>query len=258
MTPLSDLIQQGSGNWPLFILSALLLGALHGLEPGHSKTVMAAFIITVHGTVKQAVLLGLSATLSHTLVVWLVALAGLSLGSHWNAETSEPYFQIVSGILIMVLGFWMMGRIWRSNKCDHHHHYHDDEMDDGMDAHARAHAKDIKKRFANRKVTTGQIIMFGLTGGLLPCPAAVTVLLLCLQLKQISLGIGLVVCFSIGLAVTLVTVGTAAALASHHVSKRLPVLERVAHYAPYFSGLIILLIGLYVGLQGYNGLTAAL
>ena len=66
-----------SGNAWMFIPSAILLGALHGLEPGHSKSMMAAFIVAVRGTVWQAVVLGLSATLSHTAVVWAVAMAGL-------------------------------------------------------------------------------------------------------------------------------------------------------------------------------------
>ncbi len=60
----------------------------------------------------------------------------------------------------------------------------------------RAHANDIRKRFTNREVTTGQIIVFGLTGGLIPCPAAITVLLLCLQVKEVALGGMLVLCFS--------------------------------------------------------------
>jgi nickel/cobalt exporter len=96
MTSLSELLQQGSANAWLFIPSAILLGALHGMEPGHSKTMMAAFIIAVRGTVGQAILLGLAATASHTLVVWAVALIGMRFGSHWNAETTEPYFQVAS------------------------------------------------------------------------------------------------------------------------------------------------------------------
>ncbi|MFX8581865.1 nickel/cobalt efflux protein RcnA, partial [Acinetobacter baumannii] len=72
MTDLTNLLAQGGAHAWLFIPSAVLLGALHGLEPGHSKTMMAAFIIAVKGTVRQAVLLGLAATLSHTLVVWIV------------------------------------------------------------------------------------------------------------------------------------------------------------------------------------------
>ena len=68
MNDFTSLLQQGNA-W-LFIPSAILLGALHGLEPGHSKTMMAAFIVAVQGTLKQAVLLGLAATVSHTAVVW--------------------------------------------------------------------------------------------------------------------------------------------------------------------------------------------
>src|SRR6267378_3952041 len=78
-------------------------------------------------------------------------------------------------------------------------------------AHAQAHGGDIQRRFADRNVTTGQIVMFGLTGGLIPCPAAITVLLLCIQLKQISLGFVLVLCFGIGLAITMVSAGVLAA-----------------------------------------------
>lgn len=55
---------------------------------------MAAFIIAVRGTVRQAVLLGLSATLSHTAVVWTVALAGQYLGRNWGTEATEPYVQL--------------------------------------------------------------------------------------------------------------------------------------------------------------------
>lgn len=98
MTEFSTLLQQGNA-W-LFVPSAILLGALHGLEPGHSKTMMAAFIVAIRGTLTQAILLGLAATLSHTVVVWAVAMAGLYFGQNWSAETTEPYFQLASGVLI--------------------------------------------------------------------------------------------------------------------------------------------------------------
>src|SRR5207302_8010387 len=88
MTDFQSLL--AGGNAWLFLPSAILLGALHGLEPGHSKTMMAAFIVAVRGTVLQAVLLGLAATLSHTAVVWAIALIGLHFGAQWNSETSEP------------------------------------------------------------------------------------------------------------------------------------------------------------------------
>jgi nickel/cobalt exporter len=126
-----------------------------------------------------------------------------------------------------------------------------------QDAHELAHANDIRKRFADRDVTTWQIIMFGLTGGLVPCPAAITVLLLCLQLREFTLGFALVLCFSIGLAITLVTVGAAAALSVRHVSNRWSWFGEAARKAPYFSSLLIAAVGLYVGYSGWLGLTAS-
>lgn len=368
MTPLAELMQQGAAHAWLFIPSAILLGALHGLEPGHSKTMMAAFIIAVRGTVAQAVLLGLAATVSHTLVVWAVALIGLHYANQFSAETTEPYFQVASAVLIIAIAVWMICRTWReqgtkrgAHSHDHVHHHGPDlrridtghgvlaleVFEDGMpprwraraesgdewspaaisleiehpdgsrqtfafvdrgsflesideipephefkarlslkhgdhthcydvaftehdhthgldvsggsaqDAHERAHAHDIRSRFATRNVTTAQIVMFGLTGGLIPCPAAITVLLLCLQLKQFSLGVVLVLCFSLGLALTMVTAGVAAALSVHHMARRWSGFAAFAQRAPYFSSVLIISVGLYVGWEGLRGLAAA-
>ena len=80
-----------SGHAWLYVPVAILMGALHGLEPGHSKTMMAAFIIAVRGTVAQAVLLGLSAALSHSLIIWILAALALRYNDRWDAETAEPY-----------------------------------------------------------------------------------------------------------------------------------------------------------------------
>src|SRR6516165_12010750 len=104
----SDLLQQGVEHAWLFVPSAILLGALHGLEPGHSKTMMAAFIIAVRGTVRQAVLLGLCATLSHTLIVWVIALGGMRLWRGLAPETVEPYLQLASGVIVILMGAWML------------------------------------------------------------------------------------------------------------------------------------------------------
>ena len=368
MTEFTTLLQQGNA-W-LFVPSAILLGALHGLEPGHSKTMMAAFIVAIRGTMTQAVLLGLSATLSHTAIVWAVALTGLYFGSQWDAETTEPYFQVASAVLMMGVAAWMMWRTWRQQhaahdhdhdhrhdetkhidtghgvvrlevfevgvpprfrlysegkhghvwtadqvrietertdgsrqtftfvqrdgfveseqeipephefvarlRLGHEHHSHDYDVEfvehdhhqhaikdyEGLDVsapgyqdpHELAHANDIRRRFANRDVTTGQIIVFGLTGGLIPCPASITVLLLCLQLKKVALGATLVLSFSIGLALTMVASGVLAALSVKHVSKRWSGFGAFAQKAPYFSGGLILLVGVYVGYLGLRAL----
>lgn len=372
MTEFSTLLQQGNA-W-LFIPSAIMLGALHGLEPGHSKTMMAAFIVAIRGTVTQAILLGLSATLSHTAVVWAVAMAGLYFGSNWDAAETEPYFQLASAVLIIGVAAWMIWRTWRHQWAvqvhDHDHNHHHDEtkridtghgmvrlevFEDGVpprfrlfqqgrhghtwiadqvrieteradggrqtftfaqrdgfveseqeipephefvarlrlgheqhshdydvefvehdhqhhaikdyagldvaapgyqDPHELAHANDIRHRFGNREVTTGQIVLFGLTGGLIPCPASITVLLLCLQLKKIALGATLVLSFSVGLALTMMASGVLAALSMRQVSSRWGGFGEFARKAPYFSGALIVLVGLYVGYQGLMGLTA--
>lgn len=94
--------------------------------------------------------------------------------------------------------------------------------------------------------------MFGLTGGLVPCPASITVLLLCLQLKRFALGAGLVLCFSIGLAMTMVASGALAALSVRHVSRRWRGFGEFARKAPYVSGALIILVGLYVSYQGLS------
>ncbi len=290
MTSLTDLLQQSATHAWLFIPTAILLGALHGLEPGHSKTMMAAFIIAVRGSVRQAVLLGLAATASHTLVVWIVALGGMWLFGGLNAETTEPYFQLASGALIVAVAAWMLWRTKREQLAsDHHHdhghhdhnhgdhgghghahHDHDDHHLEGfaneeerglevttggyMDAHEREHAEDIRRRFASRNVTTGQIVLFGLTGGLIPCPGAITVLLLCLQLQRVTLGAVLVLCFSIGLALTMVTSGVIAAISVRQVSKRWTGFSEIVRTAPYASGGVILLVGLYVAVHAWMAL----
>jgi nickel/cobalt transporter (NicO) family protein len=317
---LTDIFQQGAAAAWLYLPTAVLLGALHGLEPGHSKTMMAAFIIAVRGTVAQAVLLGLCATLSHTLIVWVVALGGMYLWQGVDAASFEPYLQVASAALIIGIALWMLWRMRReqhvalghghehshdhghahahdhphghghdhghrhdhSHGHDHdhapgHEHAHDHDhphrghapyaaradrreldlaSDEPMDAHALAHANDIRRRFANRNVTTGQIVMFGLTGGLVPCGAAVTVLLLCLQTGRFRLGVALVLCFSIGLALTLVAVGAAAAFGAQHAAKRVPWFGALATTAPYLSSVLILALGVYVGYEGITALAA--
>ncbi|MBO1111792.1 nickel/cobalt efflux transporter [Bordetella petrii] len=286
MLSFTELMQQGAAHAWLFIPSAIVLGALHGLEPGHSKTMMAAFIVAIRGTMGQAILLGLTATISHTLVVWGIALGGMYLWRGIDAENMEPYFQLASAAAIIAIAIWMFLRTLKEERLrqaaghghhghDHghaegsaHHHHHGQHHGHGeprgpalpdegyQDAHELAHAHDIQRRFAHRNVTHWQIALFGLTGGLIPCPAAITVLLLCLQLKQVSLGAVLVLCFSVGLALTLVTVGMAAAWSVRHVNKRYSGLSAIARRAPYLSSLLIIAVGLYVGIHGWLGIAA--
>ena len=252
MTEFTTLLQQGNA-W-FFIPSAILLGALHGLEPGHSKTMMAAFIIAIKGTIKQAVMLGLAATISHTAVVWLIAFGGMVISKRFTAQSAEPWLQLISAVIIISTAFWMFWRTWRGERNwlenmhehdhEHHHHDHEDHHDHGhhhhhehgeyQDAHARAHANDIKRRFDGREV--------------------IGMLLICIQLKALTLGATLVVSFSLGLALTLVTVGVGAAISVQQVAKRWSGFNTLAKRAPYFSSLLIGLVGVYMGVHGFMGI----
>ena len=213
---------------------------------------MAAFIIAIKGTIKQAVMLGLAATISHTAVVWLIAFGGMVISKRFTAQSAEPWLQLISAVIIISTAFWMFWRTWRGERnWLENMHGHDYEY---QDAHARAHANDIKRRFDGREVTNWQILLFGLTGGLIPCPAAITVLLICIQLKALTLGATLVVSFSIGLALTLITVGVGAAISVQQVAKRWSGFNTLAKRAPYFSSLLIGLVGVYMGVHGFMGI----
>lgn len=123
-----------------------------------------------------------------------------------------------------------------------------------QDAHERAHAQDIAKRFANRAVTTPQIVLFGITGGLMPCPAAFTILLVCLQVKKVALGFTLVAAFSFGLALTMVIVGVIAAWSVQKAHQRFSGFGEWMRRAPYISCVLLVLLAAFMAWQGWQGL----
>ena len=290
-----DALQSGATNLWVFIPAAILLGALHGLEPGHSKTMMAAFIVAIRGTIGRAVLLGLSAAISHSLIIWILAAAALYYGGQWDAEQAEPYLQLGSAVAILALSLWMYIRTRRDLRqaADHRHlhhhsgvftpdpgqgrvalrvleagvspvfrlqapakahHHHEEGSKEFQDPHEQAHAQDILQRFGGRPVTTPQIMLFGITGGLMPCPAAFTVLLVCLQLKRATLGFVMVGAFSFGLALTMVATGALAAWSVQHAQRRFRGFGEAMRRAPYVSCVLLVLLALYMAWKGWQGL----
>lgn len=130
-------------------------------------------------------------------------------------------------------------------------------MEEFQDAHEREHAADIERRFAGRTVTTPQIILFGITGGLMPCPAAFSVLLICLQLKKVTLGFFMVAAFSLGLAITMVTTGVLAAWSARHAERKFRGFGELMRRAPYLSCALMLIIALVMAWHGWRGLHPA-
>lgn len=265
MSPVPDLsaiIENGAANPWLYLPVAILLGALHALEPGHSKSLMAAFIIAIHGTPAQATLLGISAAIGHTIVVWGLALAGFYLGDKLILDKAEPWLILISGLLIIALAARLVlsartiiSRVQPHGHDTHDHSAHDHGAHDGEDAHEAAHRHGIESKFAGRKhVTNGEIAWFGFTGGFLPCPSAIAVLLVCLQLKQFGLGIAMVAAFSIGLAATLVAVGIAAAWGTAKAASRFAGLDKWSDRLPLISGAFVMALGLFITLRGMAAL----
>lgn len=241
-------IAQGALNPWVYLPAAVALGALHALEPGHSKSVMAAFIISIKGTVGQAVLLGLAAAAGHTLIVWGLVLAGLLLGEKFILATAEPWLILFSGLLIVLLG----ARLLRGNLFSHHHGHND--HDHSTCNHHHATPEEIKKQYKGKHVSSWNVIWFGFSGGLLPCPSALAVLLVCLQLQKVALGAAMVGAFSLGLALSLVAVGIIAAWGTHHARSKLagkhPQLEKLATHFPAVSGALVCVLGLVITTRG--------
>jgi len=246
----------------VYLPYAVVLGALHALEPGHAKTLTAAYLIGIKGTKKDALLLGLAVAFTHSLVVVALAGGALWLGREAFTEQATRWLQLGSGVAVIALGAWLLYRRWpRPCNCeahqaehkderaaaeggvhphppDHDHHHNPDE-----EAHMRQHAADIPDYVARgERPSVFQILAFGAAGGMIPCPAAVTVMLLAVSIGQHALGLLAVLGFGIGLALTLVCVGLAivAGLSRLSRSGRLAWLTRAA---PVLSAALVLLSG---------------
>jgi nickel/cobalt exporter len=245
MPDITSLIQSSAAHAWLYLPLAVVLGALHALEPGHAKSLMAAYIVAIRGSAAQAATLGLSAAVGHTIVVWALAIAGLALGEKYIVEQAEPWLTLLSGILIVLLAIRMLWMLRRHRAHGHSHdHAHDHSHDHG---HHHDHAPP-----RTGHVTTGQIVWFGFTGGLMPCPSAIAVLLVCLQMKAFALGVAMVAAFSVGLAATLVAIGVSVAWGSGKLLQRWAGFERFAAKLPYISAGFVLVLGLIVSAVGLN------
>jgi nickel/cobalt exporter len=248
MTDLAAIIQSSTVYAWLYLPVAIILGALHALEPGHAKSLMAAYIVAIRGTAGQAVTLGISAAIGHTIVVWIIAISALTFGQRYVVDQAEPWITVLSGVLIVLLAVRML---WSLRHRQDHTHRHSHE---GHDHHHRTHHGHSHEPVAVREgVTTGQIIWFGFTGGLMPCPAALAVLLICIQLKAFSLGVAMVAAFSVGVGATLVTIGLAVVWSAGKLSKTWPGFDRLAQRLPYLSAALVMVIGLLLTVAGLHG-----
>ena len=236
----------------LALLIAMFFGAQHALQPGHGKTIVAAYLVGSRGTPKHALFLGGTVTATHTAGVYLLGFVTLFLSKYIVPEKLYPVIGIGSGLLVVGMGGWLLlTRLWsvlqyqRNSAApphvhqhgdgevhSHHHAEHDHGHGAGHDhAHDHAHDHDHVSRHDEddrrqgrhshggiahshtvpgahgEPVTWRSLLALGVTGGALPCPEALVVLLATIALGRVAFGLLLIVAFSLGLATVLVGFG---------------------------------------------------
>ena len=270
---LLDLVRQKefSVSFYLFALViALALGALHALTPGHGKTVVAAYLVGSRGTTLHAVALGTIVTLTHTGSVFLLGIITLAASQYILPTTIIPLLEILSGLLIVGLGFYLLWQrflFWRKSnpsagdgaaqaavlggegtrkyslspsqrkkvsggikveKPSANLHHHGD---------GKMHSHDVPE-----SITWRSLIALGISGGLVPCPDAIAILLVAIAINRILLGLALIIFFSLGLAVVLIVIGLLM-VNSRRLFDRISFLDKLAPVMPIVSAVIVLVLG---------------
>ena len=201
------------------LAAALFWGAAHALSPGHGKTIVTAYLVGSRGTPAHAALLGLITTVTHTIGVF--ALGGITLAlSQWIVpDRLYPWIDLAAGLLVVAVGASvLLGRARHAHAHDHDHHHHHD--------HSRR-----------------RLVAVGISGGLLPCPSALVVLLGAISLDRVGFGMLLVLAFSLGLALAITAVGLVAVYAKRAFA-RFDGSGRVLAVLPALSAAVILLAGI--------------
>ena len=263
---------------------AFAFGAVHALSPGHGKTMVAAYLVGSRGTPRHAVLLGLVVTLTHTFGVFALGFALLFASRYILPEKLFPALSALSGLLIFSVGLWLFMSRWQSFTTTHHHAHEHSEHDhshgehphaghthehgdhthshvEGEHNHAhgthththggRAHSHAIP----NGPVTVKTLVALGISGGIVPCPEALVVLLAAIKLHRIGYGMVLITAFSVGLAAALIAIGMLVVTMRQRLSRFDAFGEgsRLVRLLPLGSAALITLIGAVLTLRAASG-----
>ena len=218
-----SLIQRGDLSVGVVLVSLLIAafwGAAHALSPGHGKAMVAAYLVGSRGTPRHALLLGLTVTVTHTAGVFGLGLVTLGLSELIVPERLYPWLNLVSALLVVGVGVSVLRARLRRRRAHHHHHHHH---------HEERSLRDL--------------LAVGISGGLLPCPTALVVLLAAISLHRVGYGLVLILAFSVGLAGAMTAVGLAAVSAKRFLRTSSfdgPIVRTL----PAASALLILVLGL--------------
>jgi nickel/cobalt transporter (NicO) family protein len=239
-----------------FILAAIAIamfwGSVHALSPGHGKSIVAAYLVGSRGTARHAAFLGLTVTVTHTASIFVLGIVTLYLSSYILPETLYPWLSVVSGLVVVAMGATILVRRARRLRPahDHHHHDHAHEDDHGHDGHEHHHhhGPGGHTHEPPAAITVRSMLALGISGGILPCPSALVVMLGAIAVHRVAFGLLLVVAFSFGLAATLTGVGLLVVYARRLVD-RVPSSGRLVQAAPTFSAGVITLLGVGLTVQ---------
>ncbi len=256
---LSDVLAKGAGD-PLIVIGALLLaialGALHALEPGHGKTLLAVSLVGARATSRQAFILAAALTVAHTAGVLALGLVVLA-ATHWIVpEQVYPWITLASGIVVTFIGGKALAReVRRHLPLAHAHvhahpHAHPHEHDHVHAAHEHHHGEHSHAVAGTAPLTFRSAVLAAASGNIAPCPAALVVLLAAISLHRIGYGLALIVAFSIGLAAVLTVLGIAVVRSAAWLVAR-PQFDRVARFAPLATSLVIATVGAVLVGQGF-------
>ena len=241
--------QLGLGIIVVALALAVGLGAFHALEPGHGKTLVAAYLVGSRGTFKHALLLGLIVTASHTAGVYFLGAVTLYASQYIVPERLYPWLGVTSGVMIATLGLVLLVRRFlakdgiishhsHGHTHTHHHHYHghdhEHHHDDG-DAH--------HDHEPIQNVSLKQLLALGISGGIVPCPAALVVLLSAVSMQRVGFGLLLIAAFSVGLAAVLIAVGMLMVYARQFMARFHCEGRIVNRWLPLTSSVFIVLFG---------------
>jgi nickel/cobalt exporter len=249
-----------------FLLSAALiaagLGALHALEPGHGKTIVAAYLVGSRGTAAHAVLLGFVVTAAHTAGVYLLGVVTLYASRYIVPEQLYPWLGAISGLSVTGLGIFMFLRHLTGETGEHSHapgdrhlHWFLSMFQQGAFRKEAQAAQQDSLTGSNpggtRAVSLRELCILGVTGGIVPCPAALVVLLSAFSLHRIGFGLFLITAFSLGLAAVLVVVGLTMVYAKCLMAARIPAGGAIMHYLPLVSSASMVLLGVGIAVSAF-------
>ncbi len=232
---------------------AIAFGALHAMSPGHGKTVVGAYLVGSRGTPKHAIFLGLTVTVTHTLGVFALGLITLFASRYVLPERLMPFLGFVSGLLVFFIGVTLFkerllaffGR--KSDPVNHHHedgsHTHDLEHDHEHDGLTHTHGGSTHSHALPETITWKNLLALGISGGLLPCPSALVLMLSSISLGRIGYGLVLTIAFSVGLAATLTTIGLAFLYIGNIFGRTAIAENRIVKFLPVFSAFVVASLG---------------